>query len=586
VKKPSSFKLGKLDIQSVEYASQGNAVLGIRDSGKTYTATYLAERLFEAGIPFIAFDPIGVWRFLRVPGKGRGYPVVVAGGEDGDLPLTVEGAPEIVRSAMSSGVSLVIDLFDINLSKADWRRIVLACVNVLLHENKRYGLRHVFLEEAAEFVPQKVIDGHVYAAVEKLARMGGNSRLGYTLINQRSQEVAKAILELCENVFLHRQRGKNALENLDKWLSVAGASEQKAILQSLPSLPQGQCWAWLGGDTPTPPTLVKVPAKNSLHPDRRVMHGDDGVKPTGAVDVTSFVNAMRSTLVKVEEERKANDPKALKGEVARLTAKLKKASTPIQQLIDPMSVTIAEQRGFAAGFKEAHAQGGAQFRDLIKEASDLVDQFGRDFSAAFGGRMLTLNLGNEYSTVSVAPRRPLRVEQTRSVAPPIARAAPPAASDDASLTNPQRQLLQALAWWQHMGHDKPSRTQVAAIAGWKPKGSNLRNRLTELSSLGLVTYPQAGTVSLTDAGVSAAPSPDTSKTLIDSIRAVLTNPQLQLFDALLDIGAEIERTVLAGRVGWEATGSNLRNRLTELSQLEIVEYPQRGTVMLQGWVVS
>ena len=86
MKKPSSFKLGKLDIQSVEYASQGNAVLGIRDSGKTYTATYLAERLFEAGIPFIAFDPIGVWRFLRVPGKGRGYPVVVAGGEDGDLP--------------------------------------------------------------------------------------------------------------------------------------------------------------------------------------------------------------------------------------------------------------------------------------------------------------------------------------------------------------------------------------------------------------------------------------------------------------------------------------------------------------------
>lgn len=61
-------------------ATQGNAVLGIRDSGKTYTATLLAERFHDAGIPFTAIDPIGVWRFLRVPGKGKGYPIAAAGG--------------------------------------------------------------------------------------------------------------------------------------------------------------------------------------------------------------------------------------------------------------------------------------------------------------------------------------------------------------------------------------------------------------------------------------------------------------------------------------------------------------------------
>lgn len=66
-------KLGSLKIDPLAIGSQGNAILGIRDSGKTYTATVLAEKLFDSGIPFIAFDPIGVWRFLRVPGKGRGY---------------------------------------------------------------------------------------------------------------------------------------------------------------------------------------------------------------------------------------------------------------------------------------------------------------------------------------------------------------------------------------------------------------------------------------------------------------------------------------------------------------------------------
>ena len=89
----------ELRISEQEYANQGNAILGIRDSGKSYTATWLAERLLDADIPFVAFDPIGVWRNLKLPGKGKGYEVVVAG-DGGDLPLTPESAPEIVRAAM------------------------------------------------------------------------------------------------------------------------------------------------------------------------------------------------------------------------------------------------------------------------------------------------------------------------------------------------------------------------------------------------------------------------------------------------------------------------------------------------------
>src|SRR6266404_1679081 len=164
----TDFKFGAVKIEPSAYGSQGSAVLGIRDSGKSYTATELAERLFEAGIPFVAFDPIGVWRFLRDPGHGRGYPVVVAGGKAGDLPLSVASAPEYVRAAMRDGVSLVIDLFDINLSKADWKRIVTACVRVLMHENSEHGLRHVFIEEAAKFA-RRLKSSRAWAAIPVLA---------------------------------------------------------------------------------------------------------------------------------------------------------------------------------------------------------------------------------------------------------------------------------------------------------------------------------------------------------------------------------------------------------------------------------
>ena len=263
----AEINLGKVKIAASDYAAQGNAILGIRESGKTYTATYLAEQLLDAGIPFIAFDPIGVWKYLRVPGKGQGYPVVVAGGRNGDLALSPESAPEIVRAAMRENIPLVIDLYDINLSKADWRSIVEQSIRLLLYENGDYGLRHVFIEEAAEFVPQQVgpEQGKVYAEIEKLARMGGNQLVGYTLINQRAEQINKAVLELCDGMFLHRQRGRNSIQALHKWLDVMDATETKEIIKSLPKLPNGQCWVWKQGLEE--PVLLHIPEKQTAVPD-------------------------------------------------------------------------------------------------------------------------------------------------------------------------------------------------------------------------------------------------------------------------------------------------------------------------------
>lgn len=279
-------------VDPIEYASQGNAILGIRDSGKSYTATSLAEKLMDAGIPIIAFDPIGVWRNLKVGAKGKGYPVVVAG-ENADLELTVQSAPRIVRAAMQGNISLVIDLYSMKLSKADWRRIVQECLQLLLYENKSCGLRHVFLEEAAEFCPQRVgpESGRVYAEIEKLARMGGNASLGYTLINQRAEEVNKAVLELCDCLFLHRQKGRHSLTALGKWLDVADAEDSRGVIKSLPMLSQGECWVWQQGSQK--PLKIQVLPKKTAHPDRR---NPLKLAQGSVMDVSKFVAQMRAAL--------------------------------------------------------------------------------------------------------------------------------------------------------------------------------------------------------------------------------------------------------------------------------------------------
>lgn len=308
----TAIKFSGIELSVSDFASQGNAILGIRDSGKSYTATWFAEQLLSAGVPFIAFDPIGVWKYLKIPGKGAGFHVVVAG-EGGDLPLTPEGAPEIVRAAMKENIPLVLDLYSMALSKADWKKIVEASVRLLLYENKAHGLRHVFIEEAAEFCPQRIgpDQGRVYAEIEKLARMGGNASLGYTLINQRAEEVNKAVLELCDCLFLHRQKGRNSLTALGKWLDFADAKQSREIVRELPVLQQGECWVWFGGSDQ--PRKAKIPEKESLHPDRRkpvtIPHG------TGA-DVGAFVGRIKLALQSLPDgpENRTVNPQRRSGE--------------------------------------------------------------------------------------------------------------------------------------------------------------------------------------------------------------------------------------------------------------------------------
>lgn len=295
-------------IPALDYAIQGNALLGIKESGKTYTATKIAEELLDAGIPFIAFDPIGVWKYLRVGQSGKGYPVVIAG-RDADLPLTPESVEGIIRASMRENIPLVLDLYSV-LNKTFWRKIVETAVLTLLMENAEHGLRHIFIEEAAEFCPQKLGRSQfdVYSAIESLARMGGNVSLGYTLINQRAEDVNKSVLEICERMILHRQTGKNSLKGIEDWFKVNRSVGYEAIMNSLPSLPSGECWVC--ARIAHEPTRIKVAEKKTVHPNRR---DPKKLVKNLATDVSKFVERLNEVLQQEEKRRSAGgDNKTIK----------------------------------------------------------------------------------------------------------------------------------------------------------------------------------------------------------------------------------------------------------------------------------
>jgi ATP-dependent exoDNAse (exonuclease V) alpha subunit len=131
-------------------------------------------------------------------------------------------------------------------------------VRLLLYENKPYGLRHLFLEEAAEFVPQRIgpDQGYVYAEIEKLARMGGNASLGYTLVNQRAEEVNNEVLKKGgfrkADAFQQLQSSpvvQDAAKGQVLWVDEAGFLSVKQTLWLLNFANKNGCRVILSGDT-------------------------------------------------------------------------------------------------------------------------------------------------------------------------------------------------------------------------------------------------------------------------------------------------------------------------------------------------
>lgn len=450
-----TIKIGTVQIPLDSYVIGGTALLGIRESGKTVAAKGIAEQLLDYGVPIVVFDAIGVWRHLKAAGDGpkaKGYQVVVAGGAQPDLTLNPNTAEQIVRAAIKENIPLVIDLYDAKLSKADWRKIVQRCFRVLLYENE--GLRHVFLEETAEYAPQKVMDGETYAEVEKFVRMGGNRSLGITLINQRAQEINKAILDLCENVVLMRQRGANAIANLQKWTERLDPETSKRIALDMPNMKAGECWVFTS-ETDTA-EFTKTTLPNSFHPDRRKPQALEG---RTIADTKQFVSRMEADLQQLIEEKKANDPAELKKRIRELEKQLQNNVQPIDHAIALAEETAeataplvrridALESGLADAFKEAEG-----FYDELKEFANRIASHVNRL------RFYESLVDQSYKTItpkvkSVEAIGKPSAEASGSKRVPMAEAG--ASSSNGELGKGERAILTVLAQYPHGQNRNPS----------------------------------------------------------------------------------------------------------------------------------
>lgn len=223
-------------------------IIGVRGSGKTVTATVMAEEMCKQGLLWAAFDPISVWWGLRAKRDGTpgGFPVLVFGGKHGDIPIQKGDGRRIAEIIATENVYTVIDVK--RETKTFWHTFVTDLALGLMDQEPEIP-RHIFIEEGPEFVPQKPnssLTKRTYEAVERLVRLGRNQGYGCTIIGQRSATINKDVLSQCENLIAMRSSGSHDYKAFAAWLEAAGIdkAEVKSHLKDLARMPSGMGNFW------------------------------------------------------------------------------------------------------------------------------------------------------------------------------------------------------------------------------------------------------------------------------------------------------------------------------------------------------
>jgi DNA helicase HerA-like ATPase len=183
----------------LETVTQSAAIIAKRRAGKSYTARRLAEQLIKAGQQVVIVDPKGDHWGIRSARDGRspGLPVVILGGERGDIPLEV-GAGELVAKLVAE--DRVTVLLDLSLFRkhevATFMTAFLETVYRLKAREQNRTPMMLILDEADAIAPQRPQRGEerMLGAAEDIVRRGGQRGLGCTLITQRSAVLNKNVL--------------------------------------------------------------------------------------------------------------------------------------------------------------------------------------------------------------------------------------------------------------------------------------------------------------------------------------------------------------------------------------------------------
>jgi uncharacterized protein len=569
----------------VESVTQTFAILGIRGSGKTNTAVDMMEEMLEHGQQCITIDPTDAWYGIRSSkdGKSEGFKVFIMGGEHGDLPLEGNNGAIMAEFVVESGASVVFSLRHLSIhSQRQFAQDFAERLYDLKGKSENRTPLHIFVDEADEFVPQRIPHGfeRMYGAYDRLVRRGRSSGIGLTLISQRAQVIAKDVLSQCETLICHRLLHKLDRKAIEAWTEAHDTQGQtETLMGSLASLGRGEAWFWS-------PSWLDVFKKVQLRP-RETFDSSftpkAGEKPKTATKLAAVdLDVLKQRLAATIEKAKADDPKELKKRIKELEAQAKKSS-PNPSLVQRDSTS--DPKAIARAVRKAEVPLHKRIRELHRCAELLRGYVAKAKGVLSDSESIEIPSELPSAVMMSVPPIPRLIQATQTRREPVATV-----NLNGDLTGPERKILRVLGELLSIGKEQAPKNMVAAWSGYSPLGGAFGNPIGALRSKGLIDYPQSGIVVLTDAGrsvVGPCDAPDRDE-IWRRIESTCTGPEQKILRALIDNAGqdEIAKEQLAEKAGYSPVGGAFGNPIGALRTKGLLDYPRQGVVKAADWLFA
>ena len=373
---------------------------------------------------------------------------------------------------------------------------------------------HLFLEECQEYVPQRLQKGEerMFGAVRRIVRLGRGDGFGISLIPQRPQSINKEVLTQCELLVCFQVTHKLDRRALDDWVEAQDTEgHREEFMDGLAGLQRGEGWVWS-------PAWLQTFARGRFRENATY---DSSATPTAggtatAPQVMAAVDlvALRQRMAATVERAQANDPRALRQQIAGLKRHLAaaKAAQPAPQVerVDVLVFTDAMRDELQAIL----AQGQALGTDL-----QLI-------AAGFTQRIPAIETAPP--APAAAPPKPAR--RRAPVAPPSSPA--PAREPPLKLRAGAQRMLATLVAF---AATPLTRQQLGTLAMIRSTGGTFNAYLGDLRRAGLIeevdTLLRPTAAGIAQAG--PAPAPVRSvEALLNGYKQLLRAGARRMLDAL------------------------------------------------------
>jgi len=195
----------EVSLPVVEILTGRGFVTGKSGSGKSNSASVIAEKLLDGGFGLLIVDIDGEYYGLK-----EEYEILHVGGdEECDIQVTTDHSERLASLALDQNVPIILDMSSY-LDEKEAEALLTAVARSLFAKAKKRKQPFLLLvEEVHEYIPEKGSVGECGKMLIKIGKRGRKHGLGICGISQRPADVKKDFITQCDWLLWHRLTWNN-----------------------------------------------------------------------------------------------------------------------------------------------------------------------------------------------------------------------------------------------------------------------------------------------------------------------------------------------------------------------------------------